>query len=190
MLFSGTFGSDPERTRESRVSSGVVGSEGGDDRLRVGDSSATTGASDVGRGQRQKIRKIPPEQEKRSAARCTKGSVQKLGRFEPLTRLCPPYGPNSRPWTSCPMSLRCCGLRLSLLAHGRENVCKATCAPVLEWKRKFDARDRSLALRAAHRTVESSCGRLGHGRPRSGGLPAARRAVGGGRGLGRSYYHP
>ena len=77
-----------------------------------------------------------PEREKRSATRCTKGSVQKLGRFEPLTRLCPPYGPISRPWTSCPMSLRCCGLRLSLPAHGRENVRKATCAPVPVWKRK------------------------------------------------------
>ena len=51
---------------------------------------------------------------------------------------------------------------------------------------KVDARDRSLALRAAYRTVESSCGQLGHVRPRSRGLPAARRAVGGGRGLGRS----
>ena len=52
---------------------------------------------------------------------------------------------------------------------------------------KVDARERSLALRAAHRTVESSCGRLGHRRPCSRGLPAARRAVGGGRGLGRPY---
>ena len=50
---------------------------------------------------------------------------------------------------------------------------------------KVDARERSLALRAVYRTVESSCGRLGHGRPCSRGLPAARRAVGGGRGLGR-----
>ena len=77
-----------------------------------------------------------PEREKRSATRCTKGSVEKLGRFEPLTRLSPPYGPISRPWTSCPMSLRCRGLRLSLPAHGRENVGKATCAPVPVWKRK------------------------------------------------------